>query len=55
MATQEPGATPERPTEEPLPAEPGTIPEQEPQTAPEPPTMPRDPDADPTEPESARL
>jgi hypothetical protein len=44
MARQEPGTTHDRPTpEEPMPTERGTMPEQEPRTAPEPPTMP-DPD-----------
>ena len=44
MATPDPGTTPERPTPEEPPAEPGTMPEQEPETAPEPPTMPEDSD-----------
>jgi hypothetical protein len=47
MSTQEPGPTPERPTpEEPMPGEPGP---DVPGTAPEPPTMPEDPDANPSE------
>jgi len=45
MVSQEPGTIPDRPApEEPMPAEPGTMPEQVPGTAPEPPTMPEDPD-----------
>jgi hypothetical protein len=49
MSTQELG-TPDRPTPEEPPAEPGTMPDQEPGTAPEPPTMPEEPDRDPSEP-----
>jgi hypothetical protein len=53
MATQEPGTTPDRPApEEPMPAEPGTMPEHEPETAPEPSTMPEEPDVDPSPSES---
>jgi hypothetical protein len=47
MSTQEPGPTPERPTpEEPMPGEPGP---DVPGIAPEPPTMPEDPDVGPSE------
>jgi hypothetical protein len=49
MSTQEP-STPERPTPEQPPAEPGTMPEHEPGTAPEPATMPEEPDPGPSEP-----
>jgi hypothetical protein len=49
MSTQDPGTTPDRPTEEPMSAVPGTMPEQEPGTAREPPRMPEDPDVDPSE------
>jgi hypothetical protein len=50
MSTQEPATTPDRPVPDEPPAEPGTMPEQEPGTAPEPPTMPEEPDRDPSEP-----
>jgi hypothetical protein len=53
MSTQEP-PTPERPSPEEMPAEPGTIPEQEPETAPEPGTMPEEPSESPSQPESNR-
>jgi hypothetical protein len=47
MSTQEPGPTPERPTpEEPMPGEPGTMPEEEPGSAPEPPAVPEDSDTE---------
>jgi hypothetical protein len=49
MSTQEPG-TPDRPMPEHPPAEPGTMPEQEPGTAPEPSTMPEEPDRSPPDP-----
>jgi hypothetical protein len=50
MASQEPGTTPDRPTpEEPMPGEPGTMPDEAPGTAAEPLTMPEEPDVDPSE------
>jgi hypothetical protein len=49
MSTQEPG-TSDQPTREEPPAEPGTMPEQEPATAPEPGTMPEEPGREPSEP-----
>jgi hypothetical protein len=50
VAIQESDTTPDRPMPDEPPAEPGTMPEQEPGTAPEPPTMPEEPDRDPSDP-----
>jgi hypothetical protein len=52
VSTQEPNTTPDRPTPEEPPAEPGAMPDREPGTMPEPPTMPEDPDVG--DPESLR-
>jgi hypothetical protein len=54
VSAQEPGTTPDRPTPEEPPAEPGTMPEHEPGIAPEPPTMPEEPDRDPSEPAQSK-
>jgi hypothetical protein len=50
MSTEEPGRTQQPQTpDEPMPGEPGTMPGEEPETAPEAPTMPEEPDLSPSE------